>query len=169
MIDWIADDTGEKRAWRSVNFTKVNTIGVESNIRFDLKELLPRQNMLKSLQVAYNYIDQNKCEVENIITESKQEYLRHKFVATLQMHLVSSLDLGLNYRHQKRNGSYTDRNGKSQKYNPYSLLDARLSWNKPQYTIYAEVNNLMDKKDYVDFGNIPQPGLWVTAGVTVKI
>ena len=125
--------------------------------------------MLKSLQVAYNYIDQNKCEVENIITESKQEYLRHKFVATLQMHLVASLDLGLNYRHQKRNGSYTDRNGKSQKYNPYSLLDARLSWNKPQYTIYAEVNNLMDKKDYVDFGNIPQPGLWVTAGVTVKI
>ncbi|MDD7318684.1 MAG: TonB-dependent receptor [Prevotella sp.] len=169
MIDWIKDEVDGKRVWRSVNFTKVNTIGVESNVMFNLKELLPRQNMLKTLQLAYNYIDQNKHEVEDIVTESKQEYLRHKFVASLQMHLVANLDLGLNFRHQKRNGSYTDLSGKSRKYEAYSLLDARLSWNKPHYTIYTEVNNLTDKKDYIDFGNIPQPGLWVTAGVNVKI
>ena len=169
MIDWIAGEKEGKRVWKSVNFTKVNAIGVEADMRLDLATLLPRQGVLKNLQLGYNYINQSKREVDGVVTESKQEYLRHKFVAALQMHIVASLDLGLNYRYQKRNGSYTDRSGASREYEPYSLVDARLSWSKPAYTIFTEVNNLLDKKDYIDFGNIPQPGLWLTAGVSIRI
>ena len=169
MIDWIAGEKEGKRVWKSVNFTKVNAIGVEADMRLDLATLLPRQGVLKNLQLGYNYINQSKREVDGVVTESKQEYLRHKFVAALQMHIVASLDLGLNYRYQKRNGSYTDRSGVSREYEPYSLVDARLSWSKPAYTIFTEVNNLLDKKDYIDFGNIPQPGLWLTAGVSIRI
>ncbi|RRD02299.1 TonB-dependent receptor [Prevotella sp. OH937_COT-195] len=169
MIDWIAGEKEGKRVWRSVNFTKVNTIGVETNMRFDLSELLPRQKILKSLQLNYNYIDQNKRGEGGFVTESKQEYLRHKLVAALQTHIATGIDLGLNYRYQKRNGSYTDRDGISRKYSPYSLFDARLSWSKPSYTVYTEVNNLLNNKDYIDFGNIPQPGLWFTAGINVRI
>lgn len=169
MIDWIGDYVDEKHVWRSVNFTRVNTIGVESNLRFALQELIPNQNVLKNLSISYDYINQNKRDDDGIETESKLEYLRHKLVGELQMHIVGNLDLGLNYRFQKRNGNYIDTEGNTKKYHPYSLLDARLSWNEPSYTLYAQVNNLLNHKNYVDFGNLKQPGAWIVVGAKLHI
>jgi iron complex outermembrane receptor protein len=34
--------------------------------------------------------------------------------------------------------------------------------------LYLEANNLFDKT-YVDYGNVPQPGVWVVAGFAIKI
>ena len=62
-------------------------------------------------------------------------------------------------------GNYTDLNGSVHDYQPYSLWDARLSWNHPHYTVFVEGNNLLDKH-YVDYGLVPQPGLWVNIGFT---
>lgn len=109
--------------------------------------------------------DQNE---EQIKSQSKLEYLRHKLVASLQLHLVSQLNLNVKYRFQDRAGSYTDMQDQIQDYAPYSLVDARLSWNAPRYDIYAEANNLLNKKDYVDYGNVPQPGFWFTAGIIAR-
>lgn len=168
MIDWIGDYVDGKHVWRSVNFTRVNTIGVESNLRFALQELLPHQNVLKSLNISYNYINQNKHD-DGIETESKLEYLRHKLVAELQTHIIGNLDFGINYRFQKRNGNYIDRDGNTSKYHPYSLLDARLTWTEPSYTLYAQVNNLLNHKNYVDFGNLKQPGAWIVVGAKLHL
>jgi iron complex outermembrane receptor protein len=44
------------------------------------------------------------------------------------------------------------------------LVDARLSWNETAYSLYAEVNNVLNKRNYVDYGNVPQPGTWVVVG-----
>jgi len=33
-------------------------------------------------------------------------------------------------------------------------------------TMFLEINNLFDN-EYVDFGNIPQPGRWMRAGVKI--
>ena len=52
-------------------------------------------------------------------------------------------------------------------YDPYSIVDLRLSYDAPHYTIYAEANNLFDKS-YYDLGNVEQPGLWMKAGVKVN-
>ena len=70
----------------------------------------------------------------------------------------------MSYRYQYREGSYTDTGGVNRNYRPYSLVDARLVWNKSRYSFYVEANNLFEA-DYVDYGNVPQPGLWVMAGV----
>ena len=168
MIDWIGDYVDGKHVWRSVNFTRVNTIGVESNVRFAIQELLPHQNVLKSLNISYNYINQNKHD-DGIETESKLEYLRHKLVAELQTHIIGNLDFGINYRFQKRNGNYIDQDGNTSKYHPYSLLDARLTWTGPSYTLYAQVNNLLNHKNYVDFGNLKQPGAWIVVGAKLHL
>ena len=64
-------------------------------------------------------------------------------------------------------GSYTDTQGVNRDYKPYSLVDARLTWAKPRYSLYVEANNLFDA-DYVDYGNVPQPGLWIIAGAKWK-
>ena len=118
--------------------------------------------------MAYNYINQDKVESEGLQSQYTLEYLRHKLVCNLQMHLVSQLNLGLNYRFQDRTGTYTDSDGNVQEYKPYGIIDARLSWDTPNYNLYLEANNLFDKT-YVDFGHIPQPGIWIMAGVSLHL
>ena len=168
IIDWILDTKdGEDAVWKSVNFTKINTLGVQANLAFDFKRMLPGQNILKSFNISYTYLDQDQKEVEGIQSKYTLEYLRHKLVGNLQLHIWKGLDLGINYRHQDRMGTYSDVDGNVCDYKPYSIVDARLSWNASNYKLYVEANNLFDKT-YVDYGNIPQPGTWVMAGASVE-
>jgi len=64
-------------------------------------------------------------------------------------------------------GTYTDFKGEVKSYRPYSLLDAKLAWNADNYKIYAEANNVLNYKDYVDYGNVPQPGTWIVVGARI--
>ena len=47
-------------------------------------------------------------------------------------------------------------------------VDARLAWNNEPYSIYVEGNNLT-AHHYVDYGNVVQPGCWVTAGIKLTL
>lgn len=164
MIDWIMDTTlGTDAVWTSVNHAKINAVGVEASAKIDFARLLPNQNILKQLNVAYSYISQDKDREENIQSLYALEYLRHKLVAGLMLQPMRCLNLNLNYRYQYRVGSYSDINAVSHDYEPYSLVDARLSWDKPRYSVYVEANNLFGTS-YVDYGNVPQPGFWLIAG-----
>lgn len=168
IIDWILDTKdGEDAVWKSVNFTKINTLGVQANLALDFKRIMPEQNILKSFNISYTYLDQDQKEVDGIQSMYALEYLRHKLTGNLQLHIWKALNLGINYRFQDRMGSYTDVNGNTCDYEPYSIVDARLSWSMPKYTLYVEANNLFDKT-YVDYGNIPQPGTWIMAGASVE-
>ncbi len=168
IIDWILDTKdGEDAVWKSVNFTKINTLGVQGNVAFDFKRMMPGQNILKSFNISYTYLDQDQKEVAGIQSKYTLEYLRHKLVGNLQLNIWKNLDLGINYRYQDRMGSYTDVDGNVCAYKPYSIVDARLSWNTPEYKLYIEANNLFDKT-YVDYGNISQPGTWIMAGASFE-
>ena len=164
MIDWILDTSVTDPVWESVNHTKVNTMGVETACDIHFHELWPSQQFLQSFRIAYTYLNEDKKAGEHIQSQYSLEYLRHKFVASLQMHLFAYLDLGISYRFQDRVGSYTDLNGSVHDYHPYSLWDARLSWNHPRYTVFVEGNNLLNKH-YVDYGLVPQPGTWINSGI----
>ncbi len=169
IIDWIRDTTkGPDAPWQSVNFTKVNATGCEVNTNFNLALLMPGQSLLKQLDVAYSYISQDKMEKEGIQSQFTLEYLRHKFVAKLGMNVWKNLNMSIHYRLQDRTGSYTDSQGQVKDYEPYSVVDARLSYDMPRYSFYAEANNLLNKT-YVDFGHIPQPGIWIMAGASLNI
>jgi iron complex outermembrane receptor protein len=84
------------------------------------------------------------------------------------MPLTPALDLTLYYRWHDRMGSYTDTQGQVQSYHPYSVVDARLAWNADAYSLYVEANNLTAYR-YVDYGNVPQPGLWLKVGAKYYI
>ena len=115
-------------------------------------------------------MNQEKKKTETQIKSlSTLEYLRHKLVASFDLNLVSNLNLSLSYRFQDRAGNYTDTKDNIQDYAPYSLFDGRLSWKAPTYELYVEANNLFNKKDYVDYGNVPQPGTWAIAGMKWNI
>lgn len=168
MIDWILDTSATDPVWESVNHTKVNTLGFETAWMVHLQEIWSGQQFLKTFRMTYTYLDEDKQAGAHIQSQYSLEYLRHKFVSSLQLHLFAYLDLGISYRFQDRVGSYTDLNGSVHDYQPYSLWDARLSWNHPRYTVFVEGNNLLNKH-YVDYGLVPQPGTWINVGITQTI
>ena len=173
MIDWIWDSSeGDEAVWKSVNFTKVNTIGTEAQVGLNFLRLIPAQHVVKNLTLQYTYLSQDKDEPANIQSRSTLEYLRHKFIANLDLNLWRNLDLTVKYRFQKRDGKFTatDASGNAvvKHYQPYAVTDVRLAWNDKWYKAYVEANNVFAKK-YYDFGSIPQPGAWVMAGVAVNV
>jgi len=168
MIDWIMDITlpQEQRRWESVNFTQVNSWGTELKASFDFETLLPAQRILQSANLAYSYISQDKVDVEGIQSRSTLEYLKHKAVAGVNLNIIPNLTLGINMRYQDRAGSYTDTDGTICDYQPYFLTDSRLQWQDKGLKLFVECNNLTNRK-YIDYGCVPQPGIWAIAGFSI--
>ena len=170
MIDWIMDLTQpeDQRHWESVNFTEVNSLGAEVTANISLEDIFPGQRLFKSVDFAYNYINQEKVDVPDIQSRTTLEYLKHKAVAGLHLNLPLNLELGVNYRYQDRAGSFTDTDGQVRPYESYSVLDARLQWANSRYNIYLEGNNLTNKQ-YFDYGSVPQPGFWAITGISFSL
>ena len=171
LIDWISDGTKDANGalvWKSVNFGTINDFGVEAAVDLNLHQLLPTQRFFRKIGVAYNFINQDKAEEKDNVSKYTLEYLKHKLVCTLQLNLWRSLDLGLNYRFQHRMGSYIDTNNERHDYRSYGIVDARMSWNAQKWAAYVEGNNLFGTH-YVDYGNVPQPGVWVVTGISIHL
>lgn len=168
LIDWILDTQAADPVWTSVNFGKIKSVGFETSLDFYFQTLLPSQHILKKLNLAYSYINQDQEEENGIQSQYALEYLKNKFVANLQLNLYKQLNLGLNYRLQKRTGSYTNTAGQVCNYATYGILDARLSWNARKWNAYVEGNNVLNRK-YNDFGAVPQPGFWFISGVSFNL
>ena len=161
MIDWIMDTRkGDEAVWQSVNHTKINSIGFEAAARLKIKN--------SELRVSYSYINQEKDQEPYIVSQYALEYLRHKLVANALLPLWEHLTLGVNFRWQDRVGQYTDFSGIVHDYQPYALVDTRLTWKEPKWKVYVEANNLFDK-DYVDFGHVEEPGRWLIAGLALSL
>ncbi len=169
MIDWIMDTSkGEQAIWESVNHTKINSVGLEVSAGIDFKQLLPNQHVLKNLKLSYSYIDQDKKQEPNIVSQYALEYLRHKFIGNLRLQLARRLELGMVVRWQDRIGSYTDFDGNVCDYRPYCLTDARLTWKMRTWKLYVEANNLFNTS-YHDYGLVEQPGRWLIAGLSLHL
>ncbi|PDP83438.1 TonB-dependent receptor [Prevotella intermedia] len=171
LIDWISDGTLDANGsplWKSVNFGRINVVGVEASLSFDCRTLMPSQRFLKQFSLAYCYLNQNEKEHKGITSKYVLEYVKNKMVANLQLNLWRTLDLGLNYRLLHRMGGYIDTSNQRHNYATYGILDARLSWNTGKWTAFAAANNLLNRT-YVDYGNVPQPGTWITAGVSIQM
>ena len=169
MIDWIMDTSlGQQAEWQSVNHTKINAYGAEADATFDLTQLLQADNVARphsTLTLSYSYISQDKVAEPGIVSQYALEYLRHKLVARSHWHLWRHLSLDLNLRWHDRVGTYTDLAGTMHDYRPFALFDTRLAWSCDRFKLYADVNNLLHNTSYTDYGNVPQPGTWVVAGV----
>ncbi len=174
LIDWIIDEKAAAQQLTTTNFGRIDAVGAQADVRLDLGRLLPSQRFLKTLNTAYTYLNQDQKRYEGITSRYVLEYLRHKFVANLQTQLSRNLALSLNYRFQKRNGSYATGFDKTtqkkilNRYSPYSVLDAKLTWTAPRLTLYLEANNLTGHR-YADFGRLKQPGRWIMAGMSINL
>ena len=167
MIDWVMDTREADPVWQSVNHTKINTLGEEITLNSHLSPLNSKLSTL-NFQLSYCHLHQSKDDQPFLQSQYSLEYLRHKVTAQVQMQLWEAFDLTLNYRWQDRMGTYTTSDGEVRAYHPYSVVDARLAWNSAPYSIYVEGNNLT-AYHYVDYGNVVQPGCWITAGIKLTL
>ena len=161
MIDWVMDTRDAEAVWQSVNLTKVNTLGEELSVSVDLANITHLPSSI--LHLAYCHLHQDKDVPDYLQSQYSLEYLRHKVTASLRTRLFSRLNVTVNYRWQDRTGGYTNTSGSICDYHPYSVVDARLSWDAENWSVYLEGNNLTGHR-YIDYGNVPQPGTWVMAG-----
>ncbi len=171
MIDWVmysADDI-----YHSANF-KLDNYGFSVNTAVDFPKLLNEKFPVKRLTLAYAYIWQDKKDGAGVYRSNyAMEYLRHKFVATLDHNIWSRLSASWSLRWQKREGTYIKYSGGQntevlKEYPSYALLNLKLSWKAPHYEIYATADNLTARK-YYDLGNVPQPRCWAMAGVKLDL
>ena len=176
MIDWVmysADDV-----FHSANFN-LDNMGFQAQAHFQISPVCPRALTSHkpspiALDLAYAFIHQQRHD-EVVIYKSNyaMEYLRHKLVATLSHPIVSRLSAAWTLRWQDRMGAYllyenAQSTGRLVPYDPYATLDLKLRWTARRYELWAEATNLFNKR-YFDLGNIPQPGIFVLAGVRVRL
>ena len=160
MIDWIMDTSkGEAAEWQSVNHTTINSIGFEASSTLTLPSA--------TIHLSYSYIHQDKQQESGIVSQYALEYLRHKLVAKAQLQMTKQLSLGVNLRWQDRVGAYTDFEGLTHDYEPYALVDTRLTWAEAKWKAYIEANNLLDTS-YHDYGLVEQPGRWIIFGASIS-
>lgn len=172
MIDWVkynADDN-----FHSANF-KLDNMGIESAFDVDFASLVGRNTFVRSLSFGYTYIYQKRKDEQEIYKSNYAlEYLRHKLVVGLTHNIYKqTLTATWNFRFQKRMGGYEvyDENHKNtnviHSYPSFGVVDVKVQWQKPTYQLYAQAYNLFDRS-YYDYGNIPQPGIWLNFGAVYR-
>ncbi len=169
LIDWTkASDT--LAVWQSVNYKKVNTKGLELGAKVNLKTLLPQLADGSSLQVDYTKMYQS-ADAGNNISSYVLNYMRDKVAARLILPIGNKISTSWNWRWQNRAGTYakydaTSKTSTAEPYPAFSTLDVRLDYRPvSNCVIFANVNNVFDHT-YFDLGNVPQAGVWATAGVS---
>jgi iron complex outermembrane receptor protein len=172
MIDWIKVKEGDKAF--SSNLTKVNTQGIEGIFRFRLVELFPALGEKSALTVGYTRLFQ-EYDARGHISQSANalNYLRDKFTVQFNHRIYGELSAGWYFRLQKRMGVYEKFEnyksaGRFEPYPVFSTLDLRLNYRYREWDFHVSVNNLYDTH-YFDWGNIVQPGFWLSGGIVLCV
>ncbi len=163
LIDWVKDTAaGDDAPWTSLNHTKVGTLGEEVSLRLTPPDLLLRPGFfLRSLSLGYSHQSQDQLPDPRLRSIYSLEYIRHKVVVQADLCLWENLALDLSWR-------YVDRFTGSDLLTPYALLDVKLSYDFPGLNLYLRANNLLNRT-WFDFGDIPQPGLWLILGAAFRL
>ena len=174
LIDWIKDTSTPDAPWTSVNHSVINAVGEELTLRLEPQLLLGRPAFpIRTVNICYAHIDQDKTADQGYESYYSLEYLRNKIVFQIDLQFFEKLNLDLSARWHDRCGSYrlyengTD-TGRIVGYEPYTIIDGKLSWDEPSWSIFLTAENLLDRT-YFDHANIPQPGLWLKAGLQLRL
>ena len=161
MIDWVTYRDANNVSdgiFHSVNFQMENR-GVEVSAQLLPREMFSDNSLIRKIGLKYSYIyEESDYDVDVISSKYAMDYLRHKLVLSADGRIWKRLNLSVSWRWQDRTGAN----------NPsYALLDGRLSWDAPRWSVYIDGSNILDK-EYYDYVSIPQPGSWYRCGVRIS-
>ena len=168
MIDWVREPGEEK--WASWNHTNIDKQGIETLVFIPLQPLAGFWGSSSALTLSYAHMYQT-CDSKGLESRYTLNYLRDKLTAKLNHRLFKGLSASWHFRFQNRTGVYRRyENGEDKGLYPYpsfSTLDFKLYYEHKKITFFTDINNLYNTQ-YYDIGNVPQPGFWITGGVSYK-
>ncbi|MDR1416880.1 MAG: TonB-dependent receptor [Prevotellaceae bacterium] len=165
IINWRLNPSDN--LWYSQNITNVATSGVNF-----YAEHAPLRRFFKKIAIGYSYLYAMPGDGEETASYVVEQ-LSHRLAVTLQHGVWSKLYASWHLQYRQRAGSYKPFNADAKTYaevtpfEPSYLCDLKICWEDERCSIFAEATNLLNLT-YLDFGNIPQPGRWVKAGIVVK-
>ncbi|MDR1203176.1 MAG: TonB-dependent receptor [Tannerellaceae bacterium] len=167
MIDWVKENP-EDTKWASWNLTNVHTQGIEAGVRFRLSAFTPFLGEHASLAMDYTRMYQTS-DTKNLISKYTLNYLRDKFTVKFTHQVGNKFSVGWYFRYQKRMGTYEKfvdlEKAGDEPFPSFSTLDLKLNYQYKEIVFNLCLNNLYNTT-YFDLGNIPQPGFWLTGGIT---
>ena len=182
MIDWImtdADSVNNYTTYHATNF-KVNNWGVNFNALLSFPQMFGKRTIFNYLSLNYAFLKQKRLDDIPVYASSYAlDYLRHKLVLTLNAKFLRNFEAEVSCRAQDRMGEYVKYTPKIHEdgntiyeantceYKPYAIVNLKIKWIKQKYELFAIIDNLNDKS-YYDIGNVPQPGIWITAGAKIN-
>lgn len=155
FIDWVRATSTDP--WQPQNFQSINTNGITAQVTYQLSEHLhTSENYQASLQASYTYLHPEIESPTSEISKYAIEALRHQFTVSFRNTLFQRFQVNVNARYLYRINA-----------NDYTLLDARVGYNHKQWTLFADLNNILDTQ-YKEIGAIPLPGSWYTFGISYR-
>ena len=167
MIDWVLIN-GDS-IWRTQNLSQLTTKGYELNSRIDINKMFDTNLPISTLNISYA-VNESDTTSEGFQSAYVLDHLKSNLSFTASQNINKNIRIDWRASRQDREGGYIDfESGEDVEYLPFWLISTRLSYKVfTNSTMFLEVNNLFDN-EYVDFGNIPQPGKWMRAGVKITI
>ena len=172
LIDWIRVNPADKP--QSSNITAVNTQGIDLSLRLNVYRILPEIGEKSSFSVAYTRLFQ-EFDAGGTISQSANamNYLRDKLIIGFNHKITRHVSANWFFKLQKRMGDYEKyenyvTTGIRESYPAFSTLDLRLDYHWNDWNFHLNANNLYDTQ-YFDWGNVPTPGFWFSAGICYSI
>lgn len=166
LIDWVKENPDD--LWESANLTRIDKKGLEAGMSFNLKSVWGTGQPLREFSIGYMFLDQKVIE-SDLISNYALNHLRHKLTASLHHQIIENLTISWNFRWQDRAGSYIQyvdlQPGERMDYKPFAILDAKANYKFNRFNFFTNFNNIFNTT-YFDMGNLPQPGFWLTGGVS---
>jgi len=153
MIDWVR--ATETDPWKPINVLDLDMRGFDSSISFKLANSLAP--IFNQFSINYTFVDAKVENRENQLSRYALENLQHQFRATL------SLAYGKLIAHSITAGYYDRVN-----LNDYTVVDSRISFKSPKFTLFADVTNIFNIT-YQETNLVIMPGRWFKMGVSLNV
>jgi vitamin B12 transporter len=154
LIDWVKSSSLD--TLRAVNISNIKKNGVEISVRVDPSKMTGSPFFINHISLSYNYILEKYNYPENLTSLYALQSLKHQLIFGVGHKIYKNINNSLIIRYIQRIDT-----------SPYWLVDSRLSWNNPLFTIFAEATNITNTS-YVEVMT-PMPGRWFRAGLSYKL
>jgi iron complex outermembrane receptor protein len=161
LIDWIRFNGSD--VTQAANITTVNVNGAEIDATIPLSNWL-ENSFIKKVRISYTYLRADSTS-QNFESNYVLDFLQHKFNLKLTQSVSDQISIDWRASYQDRLGGYFNTSlGKEVPFDPILLVDARITHHSEKFKLFFEVANVLNE-DYVDIGNVPQPGRWMRLGL----
>ncbi len=123
--------------------------------------------VLERIALSYGYITQDKSSGD-MVSLYAQNYMHNKATASITLRPIRNISVVMTGALYDRNGNYMAADGGVTEYEPYLLLDGRVTWERRGLRIYVDATNITSTT-YYDYGGLEMPPIWASAGLSITL